>query len=425
MADRTTTTERTKALAGSFEERALRLQRALKDAELLPGGDVWVTDSFDTSLVACVWVVTATEDGYNEYERHYYEVQISAEDGDTIEFGEVKEVDKVQGPETLVDVKAAGVGARRTKVRSPFVVKSLTPADDEIGGWDAVGSFSVFDHEDHSKDIVRKGSTKDSTAVHLPKILDHHGVTVGQATKAAEVGNEFEVHFRIYPTRAGEDLSKLMQPIETDLGLHAPVEQGSIGFSPLEGGAKRRNGGGWEYTKLWIWEVSPVTFGDNDATQVGLKSAGDLDELPTSELLVYAADTMRLALDGPQGLKALHRRRMDDDRDLTDEHWKAAEGLMVTAAETALGLLELEGRAGKSVSNSHMRHMRAIIEGLAELIHGRAAEATPEPETEETEDPAEGKAKAAPGGQAPRSEDLRERDLALASLGLAHLMETN
>lgn len=444
--------DETKSLPGSFEDRAQRLTAALKEADILPAGDVWVTDTFDTSVVACVWSTKTDDEGYQDYERHYYQVEISAESAEAFEFGAIKEVEK-EYTERLVDVK--GKGGARTKVRSPFALKSITPADDDVGGWNAVGAFSVFDYEDHSKDIVRKGSTKDSTAVHLPKILDHHGVTVGQSTKAGEIGSEFVVEFRIYPTRAGEDLVKLMQPIETDLGPHAPVEQGSIGFSPLEGGAKRRQGGGWEYTKLWIWEVSPVTFGDNDATSVGLvKNMADVNAMPTADLLDYAGRMIRLAVDGADGAKALYRRRLDDDRPLTDAQWKAIDGLEIEAAEALLDLVTLKSRAGKAASNAHLRHMQSVIAGLVTLIHGPAesvaAPAVVDEPAEEAKPkkpkkdmvarvadsddgdgagaggdsatPAtdqDGAAEAGAGADDARTKALRERELILAELGLS------
>lgn len=419
--------EQAKSLPGSFEDRAGRLRDALKEAAILPAGDMWVTDTFADSVVVCLWSPKPGEGDYTDYEQQYYQVEISAETDAGFEFGAIKEVEK-QYTERLVDAKAAG--GVRTKARSPFALKSITKADDDVGGWNAEGVFSVFDHEDHSRDIVRKGATTDSIAQHLPKILDHHGVTVGQATSAAEEGGGLAVKFRVYPTRAGEDLVKLMQPIETDLGPHAPVEQGSIGFSPMEGGAKRRQGGGWEYTKLWIWEVSPVTFGDNDRTSVGLKSMADVHAMPTGELLGYAGECLRLAVDGAGGAKALYRRRLDDERPLSDAQWKAIDGLVVDASEAVLELVTLKGRAGKAASNAHLRHVRAIVESLSELVHGRGESPAPAPEPEEREpvddDPKKvGGAKARAGGDAPRSKDLREMELILADLGLAYHAEVS
>jgi HK97 family phage prohead protease len=412
----------TKALPGSFEARAAAIAEALKTANILPAGDVWVSDTFDDYVVACVWVYgAADEGGYKTWETTYYKVAITAEGEAGFEFGEVTKVEKVYTEELVAAAKGLKDKAH-TKARSPFRLKSLEAVDDEVGGWKGSGCFSVFDYEDHSKDIVRRGSTKRSIAQHLPKILDHHGTTVGQSTKAWEDDEGLQVDFRIYPTSAGEDLVKLMRPIETDLGLHAPVEQGSIGFSPLEGGAKRRKSGGWEYTDLWIWEVSPVTFGDNDATSVGLKSMTAVNTMPTADLVAYAGEVVRLAVDGADGVKALHRRRLEEDRGLSDAQWKSVDALIIDSAEAALALLELKGRAAKATSNAHLRHMRGIVDSLAALIHGR--EDAPATEKDDPDKDQEGAAKASAGAEEaqlkgfPSKDDDFELELMLADLGL-------
>lgn len=442
-----------KALPGSFELRREALGKAIKDADILPAGDVWVSDTFDDYVVVCVWSRKAeSDDGeYYDYETHHYKVMITAESEDGFEFGEVTEVEKTYTESlTVVGAKrapgapgagpSAPKGASHSKARSPFKLKSLTAVDDEIGGWEGEGCFSVFDYEDHSKDVVRAGSTKRSTAVHLPKILDHHGVTVGQSTKAYEDDEGLQVAFRIYPTRAGEDLVKLMRPIETDLGPHAPVEQGSIGFSPLEGGAKRRKGGGWEYTDLWIWEVSPVTFGDNDATTVGLKSLAEVNTMPTAELAAHAGEVLNLAVDGADGVKALHLRRVKEGRDLSDAQWALVDSLALDALEAATSLLTLKDRSGKVASAAALRHARGLVDSLAALVHGPAeapaadnvgadaldapaetADKT-QPEHETKDDNLDGGTKDLPSGDESRSKDLPEDDfafeLALVDLGI-------
>jgi uncharacterized protein len=329
------------------------------------------------------------------------------------------------------------VSESRTKMRAPFEVKTLAPAGDELGGWDFEGHFSVFDNEDLEGDIVRRGAFADSLKAHLPKVCDHHGITVGQAVKAFEDETGLFVKGRIYPTAAGTDLAKLMTPIETSHGRHAPVEQGSIGYSIL--GSKKRQGKGLELTRLFAWEVSPVTFGANPVTRVALKSLDDVHQLPTGELLAYAGEVARLAIDGADGVKALHRRRVAEDRDLTDEQWQAADELLLTAAEATLDLLSVKARAGRKATSAQMRHTEAIISGMVELVHGRNGGAEPAPEPDEPppspprpipdddetneDESAEAKAEAGDERAGSRSKDLRGReielDILLADLGVS------
>lgn len=414
-----------KALPGSYEERGLRITEALRDAAILPPGDFWIRDQFADKVVVMHWS-SGGADGESTYTSAYFEVDVTEGADGAFEFGEVRTVD-IEVTEAVVPAKAAG--APRTKALVGFHLKALTAIEDAVGGWEFDGHFSVFDYEDHSRDIVRRGAMRKGLAVHMPKVLDHHGVTVGQASEAREDDEGLYVKGRIYPTTAGADLAKLMQPIETDLGSHAPVEQGSIGYSILEGGSKRRSGGGLELTDLFIWEVSPVTFADNDATRVGLKSLADVHTMPTGDLLSYAAEVSRLAVDGADGVKALQRRRVTEGRDLTDEQWQAADELLLTTAETTLDLLTLGERAGRKASTAQLRHTRAIIDGLVALVHGRESEPTPAPAatTIDSEDDEDAEAKAAAGGDdgaGPRAKALRGRedaieiDLLLADLGV-------
>lgn len=416
----------TKALPGSYEERGLLITEALRDAAILPTGDFWIRDQFADKVVVMHW--GGSDDGGDSmYTAAYFEVDVTEGADGAFEFGELRQIE-IEVTESVVPAKAAG--APRAKQRAAFHLKTLTAIEDEVGGWEFEGYFSVFDYEDHSKDIVRRGAMRKGLAVHMPKVLDHHGVTVGQASVAREDDEGLYVKGRIYPTTAGADLAKLMQPIETDLGAHAPVEQGSIGYSILEGGSKRRSGGGLELTDLFIWEVSPVTFGDNDATRVGLKSLDAVHAMPTGELLAYASEVSRLAVDGADGVKALQRRRVTEGRDLTDEQWQAADELLLTTAETTLDLLTLGARAGRKASTAQLRHTRAIIDGLVALVHGRDEAPSPAPAvTTDHDEDGSGTpgAKASGGGDdgaGPRAKALHGResdielDLLLADLGV-------
>lgn len=315
-------------------------------------------------------------------------------------------------------IPAKAAGQPRVKLRAPFEVKALSAADDDLGGWNFEGHFSVFDNEDLEGDIVRKGAFSEGLAVHLPKVCDHHGTTVGQATKAFEDDRGLWVKGRIYPTAAGTDLAKLMTPIETDHGKHAPVEQGSIGYSIL--GSKKRPTKGLELTRLFAWEVSPVTFGANPATSVALKSLEGVHQMPTGELLAYAGEVARMAVDGADGVKALHRRRVAEDRDLTDEQWQAADQLLLTAAEATLDLLTVKARAGRKATPAQMRHTRSIIEGLVELVHGREDEPAAEPV--QTNEGTDADARADAGDRESQSKDYRgnaELEILLADLGVS------
>jgi len=401
----------TKALPGSAEE-ALRkrtdaIAEAIRASGLISGG-FYITDTFDDYVVVYRW-------SSDDYASALFKIEYSL-DGDAVKVGAMSEVKKVY-VEELVEPGAAGApalkaaGPDRRKMARGFRIKSLEEAEDDVGGWTGSGVFSVFGKVDHSNDVVHKGATAKSIAARLPKIKDHHGVTVGQATKAAESNEGLEVDFRIYPTTAGTDLAILMKQIDTDQGPAAPVEEGSIGFSPTAGGFKKNAHGGYDFTEITVWEVSPVTFGDNPHTRVGLKSAEALEELPTDQLLGYAGDTLRSAVEGPSGIKALHRRRALDDRDLKTEQWKALDALLVDALEVGRELLTLKAAAGRwdaKANGAQLRHTRAIIESLTELVHGRRGEpqpvADPVDETVPDEEPADdgGKPEGKPRGASAR-----------------------
>lgn len=366
---------KTKALRGSAQDQLQRqneaLREAIRDSGLIEGS-FWISDTFDDFVVVSRW---SEDHGSRNYRIDY------SMDGDEIVIGAMREVHKVY-VEELVDPGGDNGSFEvtekkrpsQTKVRRGFTCKSIEEADDDVGGWIGSGVFSVFEKKDYSKDVVKKGATAKSIAKRLPKIKDHHGVTVGQATKAVETEDGLEVDFRIYPTTAGKDLATLMKQIETDHGPKAPVEEGSIGFGAAPGGATRNKDGGYDFTEIEVWECSPVTFGDNPYTSVGLKSAEALGELPTDELLGYAGETLRSAVEGPGGVKTLRRRRVADDRDLTSEQWKAVDTLVIDSLESVRDMLTMKDLAGQleaKATGAQLRHTRAIIEGLAELVHGR------------------------------------------------------
>lgn len=377
MANKTRKPAGAKALPGSYEYRAWQIGEAIEAAALFPSSDVYVSDSFPDRAVVTVWSMEPGQGGMIDCA--HYDIPLTEVDGG-FQFGTPVAVDFA---ETLVPaggepgMKLASVGR---KVRTtPFELKSLTEVSDGLGGWEFEGSFSVLSIYDHSKDRVLPGATVESTAVRLPKIKDHHGVTVGQGTSAREVGGQYLVAGRIYPTTAGKDLALLMQPIDTDHGPAAPVEQGSIGFSVADGGAKRNDKGGYDFSKLDIWEVSPVTFGDNDQTRVGLKGLGDVARMPTIEILAYAAEVLDLATAGPDSAKALYRRRKAEGRDLTDDQWKAADDLLFGMASALYTLTGVVLDAEKAASMTQYRHTATIIAALADLIHGRAETPKPDP----------------------------------------------
>lgn len=451
-------TTTTKALPGSAEETLHRLNEAIREsireAGLITGG-FYITDTFPDEgyVVVCRW-----GEGYEDSK--LFRVEFT-HDGDEIAVGSMREVQKVY-VEQLVDPGSGGAGgddsdgdeagtvttkgaSLRRKVRAGFTVKAMKEADDDVGGWIGTGTFSVFEKQDYSKDVVKKGATKRSIKTRLPKIKDHHGVTVGQATSATETDEGLEVEYRIYPTSAGRDLAILMQPIETDHGAQAPVQEGSIGFSPAPGGAKKNAAGGWDFTDLDIWEVSPVTFGDNPYTAVSLKSADQLAATPTLELLEHAGEVLRAAVEGPGGVKVMRRRRVAEDRDLKAEAWKAVDALLVDALDTARDLVVLKATAGKldvkAASSTQLRHTRAVIDSLSDLIHGRGDSATspaPAVETNEEEDELEGSttdagqpkrggakapgAKAAAGAEALPDLDLEIARSAFERMSRAHVL---
>lgn len=409
-----------KALPGSWEERRDRVGAAIRAAGLFGNGGGYVSDTFDDYVVVEVWQWGV---GGGDT-RRFFRVEYTMTD-DEVEIGTVRPVDKVTeerlvgseeadaGGDTEGDVAAAdGTKDRTPKLKHrqmPLHIKSLTPVDDGVGGWDAHGVFSVYNHVDHSKDVVLPGASADSIQARLPKIKDHHGETIGQGTKAWEDREGLNVEFRIYPTPAGEKVATLMQPIDTEQGPAAPVEQGSIGFSVPEGGAKRNKSGGYDYSKIDVWEVSLVTFGDNDRTHVNLKSREDFGDLNTAEALRYAADITHAAIYGENGAKALHARRVREGRALKSDQVDALEEYLATvmdAAAEAAHLVEKSGLVAKFSRASRVRHIAAVVEALTRLLDG-----SPEkPDAKRDDDEDKPKASAGETGAAEGEEDGDEKE---------------
>lgn len=375
-----------KALPGSYEDQRQKIEHALREAGTFGRSSLWVSDTFPDRAVVMVYAYAP--DGMMECET--YEVTFT-ESGGSYTFGEPAEVEKVEAlvPAMSDGDETKGASMSQKSTRAPFKLKSLTARTDEVGGWDFEGSFSVVGVLDYSKDRMLPGTFDRSVSERLPKIKDHHRVTVGQATSAKEIGGELVVSGRIYPTTAGKDLAILMQPIDTDHGPAAPVGEGSIGFSPSEGGAKRNKEGGWDFSDVDVWEVSPVTWGDNPYTRIGLKERGAVEELATVDLLAYVVEVADLAVSGPGGAKALHARRKADGRDLTAEQWAAVDESLMGLANAAYQIGALVVKEGKAVSTAHLRYTGTIVQALADLLHGRPAKDPPPPIAEviEEDDP--------------------------------------
>lgn len=409
-----------KALPGSWEERRDRVGAAIRAAGLFGNGGGYVSDTFDDYVVVEVW-------NWDSSTRRFFRVEYTMTD-DEVEIGTVQPVDKVTeerlvgaGADVAVEPDAGsevedGEGTvakgRTPKLKHrqlPLHIKSLTPVDDGVGGWDAHGVFSVYNHVDHSKDVVLPGASADSIQARLPKIKDHHGETIGQGTKAWEDKDGLNVEFRIYPTPAGEKVATLMQPIDTDQGPAAPVEQGSIGFSVPEGGAKRNKHGGFDFTKIDVWEVSLVTFGDNDQTHVNLKSREEFGGLNTAEALRYAADITHAAIYGENGAKALHARRVREGRALKSDQVDALEEYLATvmdATAEAAHLVEKSGLVAKFSRASRVRHIAAVVEALTRLLDGSPEK--PDAKRDDDEDPPKASAGGTDAAEGEEDDDDKE-----------------
>lgn len=277
----------------------------------------------------------------------------------------------------------AAAGAGRTSVerrRCDFELKSITEVSatpDDPGGWDFEGYFAVFDNVDHDGDVIRKGAFSRALAADLPKVKDHHGVTVGQATRAVEDDHGLLAGGRIYPTTAGRDVAILMQAIDTTHGKRAPVEQGSIGYQPTKTGAKRLANGVRELTDLDLYEVSPVTFGANDQTRIGLVKGLDVGSYdgPVSDLL---CDTSRALMAAVTEAKGLGMRRAASGRELGADNLDAIAELALVAGDAMIDLVSLEAKAGRgSVSQRRREYLAGVLSAL-----GRFVESLPDAERE-------------------------------------------
>ena len=259
-------------------------------------------------------------------------------------------------------------GASMETKASGFEVRSIEEvkaAGGDPGGWKFDGYFSVFNVVDSDNDIIRPGAFAASLAADLPKIKDHHGVTVGQATAAVEDTYGLKVSGRIYPTTAGKDLALLMQGVETDRGTRAPVEQGSIGYGVPATGAKRLPDGTRELTEIVLYEVSPVTFGANSYTRIGLVKGLTHSSYdgPIAELLT---ETSRALLSAVSEAKALAIRRAAGGRDLGAENADAVAELAFVAGDAMMQLVALDGKAARAgaVSNRRRAYLAEVLRAL-------------------------------------------------------------
>lgn len=295
----------------------------------------------------------------------------------------------------------ADAGAAETKAAG-FRVDSLEEikaAGADPGGWKFGGYFSVFNVVDSDGDIIRPGAFAKSLAADLPKIKDHHGATVGQATEAREDSVGLYVAGRIYPTAAGADLATLMRSIETERGPRAPVEQGSIGYAVPASGAKRLPDGTRELTELVLFEVSPVTFGANSYTRIGLVkglTVGAYDG-PIASLL---ADTSRALMAAVSEAKGLAFRRAASGRDLGAENADAVAELAFVAGDAMLQLAALDGKAARAgaVSARRRAYLAEVLRALKLYV-----DSLPEPERAELDalvNSVDGTADGAGGGKA-------------------------
>lgn len=319
-------------------------------------------------------------------------------------------------------------------------IKGIEPIDGGDGGWKVGGYFAVFGNLDHDGDVIERGAFKRTLAERLPKIKDHHGVTVGQATKAHEDEHGLFVEGVIRPTTAGRDLVTLMEPVETDRGPIAPVEQGSIGYVPAPGGAKMQ-AGARHLSDLDLFEVSPVTFGANPATRIGLVKSFTPAEIdgPLDDTMVEAGRTLTGVV---SEVKALHARRMGAGKSLQPRYLETIGALAIESGDAMVSLLAEEQKAGRSLSATRRRHIASVVRALRDLLDslpeaerediaeqlaadvdngGKAADDDTE---QKAETPAVDEAEAEPEGDAPaepadepaesKSQDLqRARDIRL------------
>lgn len=271
---------------------------------------------------------------------------------------------------------SAGAEAKRQNAApsdyrsGPFELKGLAEVKgDAVGGWTFEGYFSVFNNVDDDRDVIRPGAFAASLARGLPKVKDHHGVTVGQVTSAFEDERGLYAKGRIFPTTAGRDLALLMQPVETDAGPRAPVEEGSIGYAPTKTGQKRLPDGTRELTEITLYEVSPVTFGANRATRISLVkslSVGEYDG-PVTDLL---SEVSRVLLSAVTEAKGLAMRRAASGRDLGADHLDAIAELAFVSGDTMLTLLALDEKAGRAgaVSQRRRAYLAQVMRALAAYV---------------------------------------------------------
>lgn len=156
----------------------------------------------------------------------------------------------------------------------PFQVKA---ENDELGIISAYGS--VFDNEDLGGDIVRPGAFKRTIQNSKSRVdtgkAKFLAVMLWQHDPSQPIGGWTELKEDSHGL-----LCKGQIILSTDLGRNVyeliksgVIQEFSIGYEIMSGGAERNKSGARELTELRLWEVSPVTFAMNpEALLVGVKA---------------------------------------------------------------------------------------------------------------------------------------------------------
>lgn len=233
-----------------------------------------------------------------------------------------------------------------------------------VKGWTFEGYASVWDVEDHERDVTRKGAFGRTLGEGPPLVKYEHGPTVGKVLDAKEDDHGLYVKGFIPEDQSTEFMRKLMK-----IGAVAKM---SYGWKPYPGGAKRGPDGVRELTDIKLYEVSPVAIPMLDATSItSVKSLPNgLPDAPFDVQMGAAGSALLAAKSEAEALMKRRERHRDGQVEwpISEKNLAAITELGVAAGETLVACLQAEVKAGRAVSGTRKRHLAALVRSVMAFV---------------------------------------------------------
>lgn len=377
------------AIPGSLEAFQEEMREAVAAQGLIPGG-FQIVATLPDSVIVCVYGMNGS--------RHY-SIGYTVQNG-TIALGAMSPVDLEtvvvpEGAEAPVEPPAEmaaeepmagdGMDMEEMAVEEPaaegeyeefsgvddleyksFDIKGASEGQTVNGvkGWTFEGYASVWDVEDHERDVTRKGAFARTLAEGTPLVKYEHGPTVGVVLDAKEDDHGLYVKGFIPEDNSTDFMRKLMK-----IGA---VSKMSYGWKPYPGGFKRNPDGVRELTEIKLYEVSPVAIPMLDATSItSVKSLPNgLPDAPFDVQMGAAGAALLAAKDEAEALMKRRERQRNGQIEwaISEKNLAAIAELGSASAETLAACLLAEVKAGRAVSNTRKRYLAALVQSLMAFV---------------------------------------------------------